>query len=470
MRWSALLISVVVIAAGCGRSSNNSAGTGNTGSTTATTAAPSAGSFGSLQNICGPKPSGATLTATDKGVTATSIQVSTFSDPGFSGRPGLDQELFDSADAFTKWCNAAGGISGRQIVLKKRDAKVLEYQQRIIDACTEGDFMMVGGGGVFDNTGQTNRLACGLPMVSGFSVNPEATGADLSYEAVPNPTNKLSVGEYQYIAKQFPQDITKVGVLTGNVPTTVTTAKRIKEAIAGMGWKVVYDEQYNSVGETTWRPFAEAMKTAGVKGLVWVGDPGILVSLMKAFSDIGYKLDFVRADPNHYDSLLTSEGGQAVDDTYIRGVFYPFLTDAAAKGNPATVQYRSILKQYVPNAKIAYLGVQGFSAWLLWAQAATACGANLTRDCVWQQLAKVNSWTAGGLQAPQDVANDTPGDCFALFVTKNGQFTTPDINANQGIYRCDPSQVVTLTGDYGKGTKCPNPKFATDPNPSNCAG
>jgi ABC-type branched-subunit amino acid transport system substrate-binding protein len=459
---------MLLVAAGCGRSSSNDAGGAGTGAATTTTAAPSAGSFGTLKAVCGPAPSGTTLTTSDKGVTPSSIQVSTFSDPGFSGRPGLDQELFDSADAFTKWCNAAGGINGRKIDLKKRDAKVLEYQQRIIDACTQGDFMMVGGGGVFDNTGQTNRLACGLPMVSGFSVNPEATGADLSYEAVPNPTNKLSVGEYQYLAKKFPADIDKIGVLTGNVPTTVTTAARIKEAIGDMGWKVVYDAQYNSVGETTWRPFAEAIKTAGVKGLVWVGDPGILVSLMKSLSDIGYKLDFVRADPNHYDTLLTSEGGQAVNDTYVRGVFYPFLDDAAAKGNPATVQYRQILQQYVPKAKIAYLGVQGFSAWLLWAQAATACGANLTRDCVWQQLAKVNSWTAGGLQAPQNVAADTPGDCYALFVVQNGQFTMPNIDANQGIYHCAADQVVTLKGNYGQGAKCPNPKYATDPKPSNC--
>ena len=34
---------------------------------------------------------------------------------------------------------------------------------------------------------------------------------------------------------------------------------------------------------------------------------------------------------------------------------------------------------------------------------------------------------------------------------------------NNGIYSCDPKNVVPLTGDYGSGTKCPNPAYATDP-------
>ncbi len=464
-----MVVVIVCFAGACGRS-NNTADTTSTNAPAATTApAATPGSFGDLKDVCGPAPSGTTLTATDTGVTAGSIQVSTFSDPGYSGRPGLDQELFDSADAFTKWCNDAGGINGRQIVLKKRDAKVLEFQQRVIEACAQKDFMMVGGGAVFDNTGQTNRLACGLPQVAGFTVNAEAQASDLTYESVPNPTNKLSIGQFRYLAQHFPDAIDKIGVLAGSVPTTITVAARDSEAIKKLGWKIVYKAQYNSVGEPTWRPFAEAIKTAGVKGLVWVGDPGILGSVTKALADIGYKLDFISADPNHYDNLLLTEAGGTADGTYIRGVFYPFLDDASAKGNAATVEYRKILKQYVPKGKIAYLGVQGFSAWLLWAQAATACGADLTRDCVWAQLAKVKSWTGGGLSAPQDVADHTPGDCFSLEEVQNGAFVLADIQPNQGIYHCDPSDVVDLKGSYGVGAKCPNPKFATDPKPSNCA-
>jgi hypothetical protein len=112
--------------------------------------------------------------------------------------------------------------------------------------------------------------------------------------------------------------------------------------------------------------------------------------------------------------------------------------------------------------------VQGTSAWVLWAQAATACGANLTRDCVWANIAKVKDWTGGGLHSAQDVADNKPGDCFAVQQVQNGKFVLADISPNQGIYNCDPKYLYTVKGNYGTGAKCPNPAYATDPKPSNC--
>jgi ABC-type branched-subunit amino acid transport system substrate-binding protein len=322
---------------------------------------------------------------------------------------------------------------------------------------------------VFDDTGQKERLACDLPTVAGYVVTAQAAGADLTYQSVPNPIGTLPIGDYIWLQKQFPDSIDHVGVLTGSIATTVVVAKRNEEGVKGLGWKIVYESQYNAAGETTWRPFAEAVKNAGVKGLIWVGEPVNLANMLKALSDIGYKLDWARADANHYDPLLISEGGAAANGAYVRSVFYPFLSDEEAKDNPATLQYRHILQDWKKSAKIAYLGVQGFSAWLLWAKAATDCGTDLTRDCVWANIAKVHDWTGGGLHAPQDVGANKPGDCYAMEQVKDGKFVLADIGATDGIYACDPKNVVTLKGNYGEGAKCPNPAYATDPKPSNCA-
>lgn len=90
------------------------------------------GDFGDLEEVCGP---GDASGDTAQGVTGDSIQVGTISDPGFVGRPGLNQELFDSSDVFVEWCNAAGGINGREITLVERDAALTEYKQRITESC-----------------------------------------------------------------------------------------------------------------------------------------------------------------------------------------------------------------------------------------------------------------------------------------------------------------------------------------------
>ncbi len=472
LRWLSTLAAIAIVASACGRSGGGSASTTSpSSSATPTTAASTVGSFGDLTNVCGPAPAGATLSATDKGVTATSVQVSTVSDPGFVGRPGLNQEMFDTATAFSKWCNAQGGIAGRKIVLKLRDAKLTQFQQVAIQACQEGDFMMVGGGAVFDDQGQSERLGCGLPTVAGYVVTPQATAADLTYQPVPNPLKTLSIGDFKWLGETFPDAVKKVAVMTGSIPTTELVAKRYEEAIKSLGWTVVKEIVYNANGEPSWRPDAEAVKQSGAKGLLWVGEPTFFGAMLKSFNDIGYKLDFARMDANGYDpGLIANAGAGASGIAYIRSVFHPFLTDADAKGDPATEMYRSIIKKYVGSkGKIAYLGVQGLSAWLLFAQAATACGADLTRDCVWANIGKVKSWTGGGLHAPQDVADTKPGDCFAVEEVQGANFVLANIHPNQGIYSCDPSDLYTVKGNYGTGAKCPNPAYASDPKPSTCA-
>lgn len=468
-RSLALLAALTLVLTACGRDDDGTTAPPDGEETTTTVASDAPGSFGDLGELCGPAPDGEELTASDTGVTADSIQVSTFSDPGFTGRPGLNQELFDTAEAFAAWCNEAGGINGRTIDLKLRDAKLVEYQNRIIEACDEGDFLMVGGGAVFDNTGQEDRLACSLPTIAGYVVTPAASEADLTFQPVPNPVNQLPVGDLRWLEEQFPESIDNIGIFTGSLETTVFVARRYQEGIEELGWNVVYNEQYNPAGEPTWRPFAEAMRGAGVEGLLYVGEPVNQAALLRAMADIGYEPTWVRSDANHYDSLLITEGGAAVKNAYIRGVFHPFLDEEQAAENPATQQFLDIMAEHAPGGKIANLGIQGFSAWLLFASAAKECGAELTRDCVWDTISGMSDWTGGGLHAPTDVGGGSAPQCFVLLEGTPEGFTLPDIGATDGVYRCDDDATLPLTGNYGEGAECPNPAYADDPKPSNCA-
>jgi ABC-type branched-subunit amino acid transport system substrate-binding protein len=90
------------------------------------------GDFGSLKAICGP---GDASGGTGRGISSTEIKIGTMADPGNSAVPGLGQEFFDGGTAFVNWCNKAGGINGRHIVLTKYDAKLFDAAQQMIDAC-----------------------------------------------------------------------------------------------------------------------------------------------------------------------------------------------------------------------------------------------------------------------------------------------------------------------------------------------
>ena len=450
----AIALVVVLAASGaCSRDkTTTAAGSSTTSSAGASSSgAPGNGQFGTITDpVCGKAPAGQTNTASAQGVTANSITIGTFSDVGFTGAPGLNQELFDATDVFTDWCNSLGGINGRTIKVNKHDAAVFDYKPRMLDACAT-DFALVGGGAVFDDTGQNDRLSCLLPDFPGFVVTPVARGADLQVQALPFPLDKLNAGEFRYLASQFPDSVNSTGFLTANVPTTIVNKKQYQDAATTLGFKTIYDDQYLATGEPTWVPFAQTLKDKGVKGLWYVGEPVNLGKLVAALAQIDYKLDWIAGAGNQYDKSLVDSAGAALDtnNVYSGTAVTPFL---AADKVPAIVQYEELFAKYLPSGKNeAALGLNSFTSWLLWAQSAKACGADLTRKCLLEKGLSVTSWTGGGIQATSNPSSPgTPPACISLQRATAAGFSLIDWQSQDGVFNCDPANIVPLTGDYGQ--------------------
>jgi ABC-type branched-subunit amino acid transport system substrate-binding protein len=286
-------------------------------------------------------------------------------------------------------------------------------------------------------------------------VSIEGRDADLTVQPVPNQTNQIGVGPLNYVQKRFPDAVKSVVTLTGNVSATQLVDEQMVEAAKQLGWTIKDSRQYNAIGEPTWVPFAQAIKDRGAKGLIYTGEPTNAGLLMKALQQINYKLDFVIVAINHYDKNLQASGGSAIHNIFMVDGFVPF--EDAAK-NPATQQYLDLFQKYKPSGKShAALGLQAWSAWLLFATSAAKCGDDLTRKCVYDNALSVTDWTGGGLNAPQDVKDQTAGHCgIILEATPTGFVTAPGFKPNSGFFNCDPNGVLTLHGDYskyGKGAK-----------------
>lgn len=437
-------LALSLVAAACSRSDDSGGGATTTSGGGGGAAS---GVFAGLGKVCGP---GDAEGATALGVTDTEIRVGTISDPGFAGRPGLNQELFDAATVFTKWCNEAGGIAGRQIKLDLLDAKLTEFRQRILEACDQ-DFSLVGGGAVFDDTGQKDRLSCLLPDIAGYVVSPAARGADLLVQVMPNPNNEINNGDMQWLAKEFPAAAKKVAAMTAGLPSTIVVKDQAVEGGKAAGMTIIDDIQYNANGEQTWAPIVQSLKSKGVKGILWTGEPENLAKFEQGLADANYEMDFIRPDANHYDQKLQDTGGRAIQNTFVHAQIFPF--EKAAE-NPATQQYLDLFEKYLPNGKArSYLGVQAFSAWLLFAKGAAACGSQLTRSCILAKTKQVGgtTWTGGGLHGASNVREQKASECFTTFEASPKGFSLPDIDANDSIYNCAPGNVLQLTGDYGRG-------------------
>jgi ABC-type branched-subunit amino acid transport system substrate-binding protein len=439
-------IALTMVLAACGRSDKESGGGGSTTSSPSASAPTVKADFGTLKDVCQNGNGGG---ATSTGVTSDSIKLATLSDAGAVIRPGLNQELFDAADVFSKWCNALGGINGRKIEVVKEDAALFNYPAKMADACQKNVFFIVGGGAAFDETGERARLECLLPSVPGYVASPTARDGDLVVQPVPNPNTGMGNGQFRWLKQKYPDSVDHMGVLSADVPVTKTISDQTQEAAESLGFTTVYSDVYPAAGQVSWAPYVAGMKDKGVKGLLYTGEPEGLAALEQAMVEQSFQPEWITAQANLYDERLVKIGGNAIENTYIVTTFTPFED---APSNPALEQYLDLFKQYLPNGKAkALLGVQGFSAWLLFAQAAKQCGADLTRACVYDNLEKVHQWTGGGLHAQTDPGAGTPSDCYALIEASASGFKLAKITTTDGIYNCSPSNRYTFKKSYGKG-------------------
>jgi hypothetical protein len=433
----AALLAVSLLAAGCGRS-----GTGGEEGTEEA-AGPASTTFGDLKAICGP---GNPKSAPTQGVTADSIEIGVFTDIGFSKK----SEYVDTAKVFTSWCNELGGINGRKVVANTRDTKMVEVRQRMLESCRE-DFAIVGGSAGLDALGVKDRLSCLLPAFPAQASQLENNGSELQITQLGGASYNRYQGYFHWLLNEaYPGSKGKVGFISGDSPVTKVLAAQYSEGIRAAGGAVVYNDYYPSQGVSDWTPYAQALKSKDVKGLIFLGDFRSLAKLEQVLTSIGHKPDWIDANNNAYGAEFIKLAGSTLSAQNnladLNGV-HP-LENAAA--NPATKQLLELFERYAPGKSVTLPAVRGFSAWLLFAKAAASCGDALTRKCMFEAALKEASWTGGGLHAPIDASkSDVPMDCFNIVQATPAGWRQADFKPNKGAYRCG-APVYKFTGKYAK--------------------
>jgi hypothetical protein len=435
-------LSVLALAA-CGSSGSSSSSSSSSSNTSGSTSSAStqagssaSGTFGTLGTVCGP---GSATGATATGVTNSSVEVSVIADINVPGAPGLLQPMWDSATAFTDWCNAAGGIDGRKIILDKRDSQETDYLPQVETSCT-ADFAMVGTMGVLDNTGVAAWEKCGIPNFTASTVSEAAANASLMYPVNPLPADQENIGGFPVIFQQYPGVQDHIGSLYAEGAAGAREQHTYNEAIAADGGKVVYTAEYNATGQVNWAPYVEAMKNAGVQMLFLNDTIPTSVGLDQAMSTAGWYPKVQISPPQDYDTSFLTTGASVAKNYY---VYMPSEPLEAASAIPAVSQYETIVQKYVPTAHLGFFGEMAFSSWLLFTEAAKACGSNLTRTCLEQQVAKQTNWTGGGLQGSINPASNKASQCFIVMKIVGDKFVQA-IPSQLGQFYCNPANVPVV--------------------------
>ena len=425
-RAAGIFLVVAIAAAACSAnhgtsssSSSSSTAAPATASTAPPTTAAAGQTFGTLASPCGP---GTANGATANGVTDSSITIGYGDDAGYAAAPGLDKEMSDAVKAMIAWCNGQGGINGRKVVGNYYDAKVLQVTQAVTQACNDKVFMLVGQGWVLDNGQETTRIGCQLSTIPAFAVATAFAHGSGMVQPIPGPGDEVPASNAFELAQMFPDAVKKAAFVYAKFPATQEPRDRYAAAYPQAGWQFLNcDQIYGIAGESDWKPIASNLKSCGVQAVVWVGSaqPN-LENFLAASKQVGFAPQLWSTDSNQYETEFATWNGQNNgdgDNVYMRLAAVPF---ELASQVPAVKQYVDLIHQ--SGGKVALLGVQATSAFLLWATAVKSCGSNVTAKCVLDAASAQTNWTGGGLHTPTNPGTNDAPDCGVLIKLQGASF------------------------------------------------
>jgi ABC-type branched-subunit amino acid transport system substrate-binding protein len=410
-----------------------------------TSASSSSGVWPGVGKICEPGSGGA---STVRGVAKKSIHIAVFNDASNTITPGLEVEFPEQATAFADWCNAAGGINGRKIVIDNRDAALFNAAQQTTAAC-QSDFMAVGGGMALDEPAVPIREKCGLGQITGYVVSNASVLASDQVDPGGGNTTTIPAGYFGAMTKAYPKAVKVAGMGAGDTPSVLQPETKAEFGAEAQGWKVV-DFLEPPVSVENWAPYVEQYQQKGVTAL-WPADDSNFTPFAEAMTTAGYHPAFVLLG-TQFDNTQTQKDvadNPSLPPVYIETGWWPL---GQASQNPSTEELVTTMHKYAKGDPIDFDDEEAAESWLLWAKSASACGASLTVSCVLTHAAATKNWDAGGIQAPiasltLSNENPQPTPCFALLqlTAKGIVYDKKLTDPTKYIWNCTPKNVVPLT-------------------------
>ena len=361
--------------------------------------------------------------------------------------PDSKRSCVQQAMAFAAWCNASGGINGRDIVIDDRDAALFNAAQVTEQAC-QSDFMAVGGGMALDQPSVPIREQCGLGQISGYLASDASDVASDQVDPGGANTDTWPSGWFRALAKAYPQAVKKAGMGGANTPSILEPERKYEFGAEAQGWKVV-DFQEPPIAVTDWAPYIEEAQSKGVEAL-WPSLDDNIVPYFQAMTTAGYHPAFVILGVQFYNSTTSERRGrQPRPPAGLRRDVVVAARDGLAEPlDRAVRQHHAHLCQR-RRRRLRRRGGRGVVApvgevcLVLWRRP-----DGLVRVGPRRRHEELGRRRHPGAHRELDPVNrPQPSPCFAMLKAEPNRFvydkavTQPD----QSIWNCDPKNVVHLT-------------------------
>ncbi len=380
-----------------------------------------------------------------EGVTADTIKIAVISDK--AGQVKVPTaSIEESMQAYVDWCNGFGGINGRKLELTKIDSKLFSHLEATKEACNAGVLAIVGSGSVTDNQGAQLMVDCGLVEVPAYTATAAKGLSDNVVAPLPNPSNFYPIGGAEWVKQEHPKAVKKAAILASSIETATVQAERIKKGYEAQGYDFVYDKTTGVIQES-YATEASEMKAKGVEWVTMVSATSETAKLLRDMKTQGFEPEVIDLGQQYYDPDLLAEPGSEGAIVQLNTVPFEEVDDS-----PALQAYLDAYDKLGTKVEPTSLGVQAFSAGLLFSTAAKALGNDLTRPKLLEELKTIHTWDGGGLHFLADPGANKSSSCFMYMEVKGGKFERlwPKKAAT---FDCDDSYRYDLEDDFGGGAK-----------------
>jgi ABC-type branched-subunit amino acid transport system substrate-binding protein len=359
------------------------------------------------------KPCDAPSTA--PGVTKDTITVgsiSTLSGPV----PGIAASAAGAARAYVASLNSAGGVCGRQVVLREADDGFdsARYRQILNDLGPKvlgltGGF---GGGDVGAADIMAKQKIPGVIVPSGKAASDVPTIFDINPRYHNEPT---AIGKYRYLRDQ---GATAVAMVYLAVDQSRAEANMQRALMEKAGLKIVLVHEL-PLSTLSFDSAARKVANSGASYLFFIGDSNSNATMARAMADTGYKLKVHEVMVFGYGGNFIERAGDASEgvSTWIR-----YLPVEEASTNPSLAKFVEWMTRAAPGEETDSFAADSWVATKAFFDALEALPGPITREGLVAQLTKFNNFDAGGMYGPINLGAKRTNFCFVGMKVVGGKW------------------------------------------------
>jgi hypothetical protein len=293
----------------------------------------------------------------------------------------------------------------------------------------------VGSWSLYDNCG-------GLVLAKHPDVFNISQALTIDAEKLPNTYNLAPFGEGAqtgpplYLKAKFPNAITKVGTLVGNVPASVNAWHYQRQTLESVGYKIIYENDFPAA-QSNFTADVVRMQQQGVQFAIGtsINAPDWAAFISEAAQQKFKPQVFAAGSAMYADGWIDQAGGPPSTDGH-----WFFTTTAMFLGEdagtvPEVALYLKWMKQSYPNFASDLFSASSWANAALFVEALKMAGPNVTRKAVLAALAQIHSFDDNGMVPLQNVAAKAPGHCYLMLQAKGGKYLKID-DPPVG-FRCD---------------------------------